>query len=94
MSAAEQVVRTIEPSEPLPWAEICARHPDQFVCLIDVVPVERWSPAIASGRVVGHGPNRRDAFAPIKNDLRFTSWRTVFTGSSKKPLRRPPVFFE
>ena len=48
---------------------ICARYPDQFVCLIDVVPVERWSPGIASGRIVGNGPSRRDAFAPTADDI-------------------------
>jgi hypothetical protein len=81
-------------TELLLWAEICARYPDQFVCLLDVVPVERWSPAIASGRVAGHGPTRRDASAIVRSDLRITRWTVVYTGVSKKPLRRPPVFFE
>jgi hypothetical protein len=76
------------------WAEICVQYPDQFVCLIDAVPVERWSPAIASARVAGHGPTRRDASALVRADSRITRWTVVYTGESKKPLRRPPVYFE
>ena len=92
MDAAEQI-SSLE-TEPLPWAEICARYPEQFVCLVDVVPVERWSPAISSGRVTGHGPTRRDASAIVRSDLRITRWTVVYTGVSKKPLRRPPACFE
>jgi hypothetical protein len=94
MDTAEQIVRTVDPSEVLPWAEICARYPDQFVCLVDVVKVEPHSPTIATGRIVGHGPTRREAFDPIRTDSRYATWTVVFTGKSKKPLRRPPVFFD
>jgi hypothetical protein len=93
MDTAEQFTPTIE-SERLPWADICARYPDQFVCLVDVVKVEPHSPTIATGRVVGHGPTRREAFDPIRTDFRYALWTVVFTGKSKKPLRRPPVFFD
>lgn len=92
MDAAERLVPG--DTEPLPWAEICARYPDQFVCLIDVVAVEPSSPAIASARVAGHGPTRRDASATVRDDQRITRWTVVYTGVSKKPLRRPPVYFE
>lgn len=91
MDAAGQRTPT---EEPLPWAEICVRYPDQFVCLVDVVKSEPRSPAIATGRVVGHGTTRRDAFAPIRTDLRYAAWTVVFTGRSTKPLRRPPVLLE
>jgi len=94
MKATAEQTPNVEPTEPLAWAEICARYPDQFVCLVDVVPVEPWSPKIATGKVVGNGPTRREAFDPIRNDLRFTEWTVIFTGKSKKPLRRPPVFFD
>lgn len=80
--------------EALAWAEICARYPDQFVCLIDVVAVEPWSPAIASARVAGHGQTRRDASAIVRGDRRITRWTVVYTGESRKPLRRPPVYVE
>jgi len=81
-------------TKPLSWAEICARYPDQYVCLVDVAKVEPHSPAIATGRVAGHGPTRRDASAIIRNDLRYTAWTVVFTGKPTKPLRRPPVYFD
>jgi hypothetical protein len=88
MDAAEQLVR-IE-TEPLPWAEICARFPDQFVCLVEVVPVELRSPEIRTARIVGHGPTRRAAFDPIR-DCReqYSPWSVRFTGECTKPLRRP-----
>lgn len=80
-------------TEPLLWAEICTRYPDQFVCLVDVAKVEPRSPTIATARVAGHGLTRRDASADIRNDLRYTEWTVVFTGKPTKPLRRPPVYF-
>ena len=84
----------VEPTEPLTWAVICARYPDQFVCLVDVVTAEPRSPTIVTGRVVGNGPTRREAFDPIRNELRYTTWTVIYTGTSKRPLRRPPELFD
>jgi hypothetical protein len=92
MDAAQQPV-PVE-NDPLTWAEICERYPDQFVCLVDAVPIELRSPRIASALVVGHGHTRSAASAPIRNDLRYTEWTVMFTGKYKKPLRRPPVFVD
>lgn len=94
MATAEPIVPAVEPSEALPWAEICARYPDQYVCLVDVTKIEPHSPIIAVAKVAGHGPTRGDASAIIRSDLRYTAWTVVFTGRPKKPLRRPPVFFD
>jgi hypothetical protein len=94
MDAAAPIVSAIEPSEPLPWESICARYPNQFVCLVDVVKVEPHSPAIATGRVTGNGATRRDASALIRGDLRHTAWTVVYTGRATSPLRRPPVYFD
>jgi hypothetical protein len=94
MKAVADQQHIVVPTEPIPWPEICARYPDQFVCLVDVVAVERGSPRIATGRVVGNGPTRRDAFDPIRNELQYTEWWVRFTGKSRKPLRRPPVLFD
>ena len=94
MKAAAEQGSSVEPTDLLPWAEICVRFPDQFVCLVDVVAVEPRSPRIASARVVGNGPTRRDAFDPIRNELQYAEWKVIYTGTSKKPLRRPPVFFD
>ena len=92
MDAAEQLVPG--ETQPLPWAEICARYPDQFVCLVDVVPVELRSPEIRTARVVGHGPTRRAAFDPIRNTRQYSRWSVVFTGECTKPLRRPTLILD
>src|ERR1043165_9992750 len=92
MDAAKQLVRGVP--ESLTWAEICARYPDQFVCLVDVVPVEPRSPKIHRARIVGYGPTRRIAFDPIRNKREYSHWTVVFTGESTKPLRRPTVILD
>ena len=93
MHAVEPHVRG-EP-EPLTWAEICARYPDQFVCLVDVVPVEPRSPEIRAARIVGYGPTRRAAFDPIRhNTPKYSRWSVVFTGECTKPLHRPPLILD
>jgi hypothetical protein len=92
VNAAEQLVRS-EP-EPLTWAEICTRYPDQFVCLVDVVPIEPRSPEIRTAQIVGYGPTRRAAFDPIRNTRKYSRWSVVFTGECTKPLRRPTLILD
>jgi hypothetical protein len=92
MDAAEQLAPNI--SEPLTWAEICNRYSDQFVCLVDVVPVELRSPEIGTARVVGHGPTRRAAFDPIRNTRQYSHWSVRFAGECTKPLRRPILILD
>src|ERR1041384_3324075 len=82
VNAAEQLGQR-EP-EPLTWAEICARYPDQFVCLVDVVPIEPRSPEIHTAQIVGYGPTRRAAFDPIRNTRKYSRWSVVFTGECTK----------
>jgi len=60
MNAAEQLA--LEMTERLPWAEICLRYPDQYVCLVDIDHTELGSPEIKTARVVGYGPTRRASF--------------------------------
>jgi hypothetical protein len=88
MNAAAQIAP--DETEPLPWREICARYPDQFVCLVDVVGVEPRSPEIATARVVGHGSTHDAAFEPIR-DLpeQFPLCTIRFTGICREPLIRP-----
>lgn len=88
MNAAAQV--TPDETEPLPWVEICARYPDQFVALVDVVHAELRSPEIVTARVVGHGSTHDSAFEPIR-DLpeQFPRCTIRFTGISTEPLIRP-----
>jgi hypothetical protein len=88
MNAAAQIAP--HETEPLPWVEICARYPDQFVCLVDVVGAELRSPEIATARVVGHGSTHDAAFEPIR-DLheQFPRCTIRFTGICGEPLIRP-----
>jgi hypothetical protein len=93
MDAAEQLVD--DDVEPLPWAVICARYPDQFVCLVDVVHAELRSPEILTARVVGHGPTHDAAFAPIR-DLpeRYPRCAVRYTGVCTEPLIRPSLVLD
>jgi hypothetical protein len=60
MSATEPLVPEI--SEPLTWSEICARYPDEWVCVVEMDFVRPNGPELRSARVVGHGKTRS---API-----------------------------
>ncbi len=93
MNAAESGLQG-EP-EPLTWSQICARYPNQFVCLVDRVSVERGSPEIRTARVVGHGSTRDTAFAPIR-DLpeRYPRFAIRFTGTCTEPLIRPSLVID
>jgi hypothetical protein len=93
MDAAEQLV-SVE-TEPMPWAEICARYPDRFVCLVDIVRAEPWSPVIKTARVVGHGPTHDAAFEPIRDlNGRYSRFAIRFTGSCTEPLIRPSLVID
>jgi hypothetical protein len=59
--AAPAVVGEI--SEPLTWAEICARHPDEWVCLVEVDFIHPNGLEFRTARVVGHGKTRGEPFA-------------------------------
>jgi len=47
-------------SEPLSWAQICERYPDQWVCLVEMDRANEQDFEFRTARVVGHGPGRRD----------------------------------
>lgn len=93
MNTAESLAP--EPGESLRWAEIRARYPDQYVCLVDIVPVELRSPEIKTARVVGHGPTRRAAFDPIREHAgRYRTHAVRFTGVCTTPLIRPALVID
>ena len=86
MSAAEVLAPAI--SEPLSWAEICARYPDEWVCLVEMARVDPNGFEFRTARVIGHGKTRR---APVEQAM---VWRDhyalidhYFTG---RVLVRPP----
>jgi hypothetical protein len=92
-AAAEQLAP--EETQPLPWAEICARYPDQFVCLVEIKRDELGSPAIKTARVVGHGPTRSAAFEPIRDlNERYPRFTVRFTGICTEPLLRPSLVID
>jgi len=93
MDAAEQIA-SLE-TEPLPWAEICARYPDQYVCLVDVMHPPLRSPEIITARVVGHGATDDEAFEPIRDRAaQYPRFAVRFTGESTIPLLRPSFVFD
>jgi hypothetical protein len=62
MSTAEAAqVAAAEISEPLTWAEICARYPDEWVCLVEVDRVDPREFEFRTARVIGHGKTQRDS---------------------------------
>ena len=91
MHATSQLAPSL--TEPLTWAQICERHPDEWVCLVEI---ERACPdrmAIRSARVIGHGKTRRESLARIA-----AWWETyaaighLFTGKINAPVPRfPPI---
>lgn len=93
MDAAEQLMP--DETEPLSWAEICARYPDQYVCLIDIVHLRRGDPDIVTARVVGHGTTHDTAFEPIRDlPSQYPRFAIQFTGESTLPLVRPSFVFD
>jgi len=48
-------------SEPLTWEQICRRHPDQWVCLVEFDRIDPGRFAFRTARVVGHDSHRRSA---------------------------------
>ena len=93
MNAAEQIA--VLETEPLPWGEICARYPDQYVCLVDIVHPPLRSPEIISARVVGHGAAQDAAFEPIR-DLggQYPRFAVRYTGVCTEPLSRPSLVID
>ena len=93
MDGAEQIA-SLE-TEPLPWAEICARYPDQYVCLVDIVHPPLRNPEIISARVVGHGSTDDEAFEPIRDlATQYPKFAVRFTGESTIALIRPSFVFD
>ena len=94
MSAAEMIAPT--PADPLTWAEICERYPDEWVCLDEIDYICPGSFEFRTARVVSHGKTRREAFAHAR------SWRAphklighYFTGRViAQPLLRPALVLD
>jgi hypothetical protein len=74
-------------SEPLTWEEICARHPEEWVVLVEVDWVNETDFEFRSARVAGHGKRRKDPLdqaRPFRD--RYPSMGHFFTGPIRAPL--------
>ena len=93
METAEKLTRWI--SEPLTWAKICARYPDQWVCLVEMDRIHSAGFEFRTARVIGHGKTRRE---PCDQAL---AWRDdykiighYFTGRIAVRPPRPSVVLD
>jgi len=78
-------------SEPMTWAEICERYPDQRVCLVEMDRVHPHGFEFRTARVVGHGPTPREAFEQARPWRgRYEQIGHYFTGKIKPPLPHFP----
>lgn len=73
-------------SERLTWPEICRRHPDEWVMLVDLDDDED-DLAIRSAVVIGHGPSRKELYAATRERLAasHTTSTCRFTGEERAP---------
>jgi DNA primase len=84
-------VQSLEPtvSEPLTWAEIRERYPDQWVCLIEIDRIEEDNFEFRTARVAGHGKTRReplDQARPLRD--RYEEIGHYYTGRIVAPMPR------
>lgn len=93
MSAAEAL--TAEISEPLTWAEICARHPDEWVCIVEIDYIHPNGLEFRTARIIGHGKTRG---APVKQAM---AWRDryelighFYTGRIAVKPPRPSIILD
>jgi hypothetical protein len=79
-------------SEPLTWKEICARYPDEWVCLVEIDRINDTDFDFRTARVVGHGTTRKaplDQARPLRS--RYEEIGHYFTGPIRGPV--PRLFF-
>jgi hypothetical protein len=99
MSTAEpaQAAEAVAPeiSGPLTWAEICARYPDEWVCLVEVDFIHPNGLELRTARVVGHGKTSGEPFAQAR------PWRAhydeighLYTGRITERPPRPQIVFD
>jgi hypothetical protein len=62
MGAAEKLAPI---SDSLTWEQICERHPDEWVCLVEIEYTQPYD-AIERARVVGHGKTKREPVEQAK----------------------------
>lgn len=90
------VVEVIAPalSEPLTWAQICERHPNQQVFLVEIDRLHPRSFEFRTARVAGHGKTRGEAFDQAWPWNHHGTIGRYFTGKSGAPFMRPSVILD
>lgn len=89
MTAAIELA--VEISEPMTWAEICARYSDQRVCLVEIDREHPHGFAFSTARVVGYGGTSREALdhaRPWRD--RYAQIGHYFTGRITPPSPHLP----
>src|SRR5215217_2232267 len=93
MSAA--VVLAPEISAPLTWTEICARYPDEWVCLVEMDFAPLNDAELCGARVIGHGKTRQ---APVDQAMHWRQRYEVighfYTGRIVARHSRPTVILD
>lgn len=94
MHAAERVAPTI--TEPLTWAEICERYPDEWVCIVDIDHDHPHVFGFRTARVVGHSKTKRDASEQARPWWdHYKLIGRYFTGRlAVRPFLRPSVILD
>jgi hypothetical protein len=94
MNAAEQIASTI--TEPLTWAEICERYPDEWVGVVDIDYDHPRVFDFRTARVVGHSKTKREALdqaCPWWNHYKLIG--CYFTGRLRmRPFLRPSIILD
>lgn len=73
-------------TEPLTWAEIRERYPDQWVCLVEIGWLNETDFDFTTARVAGHGKTRREPLEqtrPLRG--RYGEIGHFFTGKIVAP---------
>lgn len=88
-----EALATIDPaapvSEPISWTEICARYPDQWVGLCDLVMNPERPYEVRTARVLSHGVDRADVLRQLRPArARHDDARHLFTGRIRAPFPR------
>jgi hypothetical protein len=87
MNAAKNIAPTI--SEPLTWAEICERYPEEWVCLVEIDRLHPNNFEFRTARLVGHGKTRREPFEQARPWWEhYDQIGHYFTGPIMAPLPR------
>lgn len=69
------------PSEPLNWAQICERFPEQWVYLAEMTDFDPYECAFTTARVIGAGKNGEELDRPASVRRSYDMIAHYFTGA-------------